>query len=249
MAPEPGWLAAAGAGLLLGACGTAPGAGLAGTTFVGDDVTGHDLVAGTEVSLHFEDRGLNASAGCNQLFAEVRWRGDTLVTTELAMTEMGCDPARHAQDDWLADVLTGSPQVTRDGATLRVVGEGASITLVAETDTPLEGTHWLVEGLIEGESVSSLPEGVSASLTVSDGTLTAQLGCNSGSASVTVGATTLELDQPAQTRMACPEPQMAVEHHLTQVLRDEVDHEVDGTTLTLRNGELGLHLVAEDATG
>lgn len=246
MAPAPRWLTAAGAGLLLGACSTAPGDDLAGTTFVGDDVTGRDLVAGTEVSLRFEHGGLNASAGCNQLLAEVRWRDDTLVATDLSMTEMGCGTALHEQDDWLADVLTGAPQVTRDGATLRVVGEGATITLVAETDTPLEGTRWLVDGLVEGASVSSLPDGTAASLTIDDGRLAAELGCNTGSTDVSVGQTTIGIGQLAQTMMACPEDEMTVERHLTQVLRDEVDYEVDGNRLVLGDGEIGLHLVAQE---
>lgn len=246
---RPRGLAAVGVGLVLAACGTAEGTSddLVGTTFVGEDVTGHDLVAGTEITLSFDDDNLSASAGCNSLGADIQWQDDTLVTTEVWTTMMGCNPALHEQDDWLVEVLTGSPQVTREGDTLRVVGEGARIILVAEADAPLEGSRWLLEGLVEGESVSSLPASVTASLMIDDGTLAAELGCNTGSTNVTIGETTLELGQVTQTKMACLEPQLVVEHHMTRVLRDTVDWDVDGTTLALRNGEYGLHLRAASA--
>lgn len=41
---------------------------LDGTTYVSTNVTGHELVEGTEVQLSFEEGVMSVSAGCNTIF-------------------------------------------------------------------------------------------------------------------------------------------------------------------------------------
>ncbi len=69
------------------------------------------LVAGTRITLNFVADGhrLGAQAGCNQMGGPASFEGGHLVVDDLATTEMGCDPPRHAQDEWLARFLTSRP--------------------------------------------------------------------------------------------------------------------------------------------
>ncbi len=91
-------------------------------------VEGHGPVAGTAIEMAFHDGVLSASAGCNRMVGPYHLEADGTSWTllieghGLAMTRMGCDPDRHAQDRWLAELLQARP-------TLRVQGDGGlSIT-------------------------------------------------------------------------------------------------------------------------
>ena len=78
------------------------------------EVTGHDLVAGSEIRLTFAGANLGANAGCNQLRGTWSLEGDVLVVPEnMAMTQMACEPALMDQDSWLAEFLTSRPTVAR----------------------------------------------------------------------------------------------------------------------------------------
>ena len=98
--------------------------------------------------------------------------GNRLATSQLSMTEMGCDAARQAQDEWLAGFLGG---VTFDlqGDTLTLADGRVHLTLldkeVATPDQPLEGTSWVLDGIVSGDAVSSVPSGVTAAIQIAGG--------------------------------------------------------------------------------
>ncbi|MGH2687416.1 MAG: META domain-containing protein, partial [Actinomycetota bacterium] len=102
------------AGCAGGAGGEGGGGGLRGRTFLSESVTGDGrplpVAAGATIRLTFHDDGrLTASAGCNSMGGPVRLDGGRLVVEGLSTTEMGCDPTRHARDEWLAAFLSGAP--------------------------------------------------------------------------------------------------------------------------------------------
>ncbi len=228
-------------------------ADVAGRSFVSTAAVGHDLVAGSTVTLDFGDGDLSANAGCNTLAGGYTVDGGTLTAGPLAMTEMACEPDLMAQDEWLAELLGSGPTLTLDGDELTVDGGNGSLTLldreVAEPDVPLEGTRWVVDGIVTGEAVSSIPADVVASLTIDAGTAAVETGCNTGSAAVEVGARTLVFGPLAITLVACPPEVTDVEQAVLRTLDGSVDHEIDGDRLALRrdtsDGVVGLELVAE----
>ena len=177
------------------------GEGLEGRTFLSTGAEGRALVAGSTVRLAFEDGQVSASAGCNSMGGPYRIEGDRLVAGQLMTTEMACDPALMEQDRWLADLLGGST-IALDGDTLTLTGATIRLTLVdrevADPDRPLLGTRWVVEGLVSAGAVSSVPVGVTAALTFSDGRVDVEAGCNEGGGAVQVTDTTLVLrgDRP-----------------------------------------------------
>lgn len=137
--------------------------GLDGREFWSVDVTENGatrlLVDGTRITLRFSGDSVGASAGCNSMGGQFTLDGGMLVVDGMGSTEMGCDPARHAQDEFVATVLTQRPAMTLDGDSLILATETVTIELldreVANPDRPILGTSWVVTGFIDGQSASS----------------------------------------------------------------------------------------------
>ena len=110
--------------------------GLDGRTFLSTSITEDGaprlLVEGTRIRLAFsaEDR-LTASAGCNTMGATFELDRGRIVVGDLSTTEMGCDPERHAQDQWLATLLADGPAYTVDGDHLELRSDGTVVVLLA----------------------------------------------------------------------------------------------------------------------
>lgn len=148
------------------------------------DVTGYALVPGSQLTLSFYRDHQNADAfggsvGCNSMGGTAAWDGDTVRAAEgLARTEMACEGLMD-QEDWWAGLLNAGITLALDGATLTVTatGDAGSVTIrmtdsaVRHPDVPLAGTVWRLDGIIEGAgdggSVSSVPQGLTASMTLS----------------------------------------------------------------------------------
>lgn len=249
--------------LLLAACGAAastvpstpPSAdGLAGRQFWSTAVVGHNLVPDTRVTLTFRNDGtLGAQAGCNSMGGTWSLDGTTLRIQVGAMTEMACAEPRMAQDEWLGGWLASGLEATSAGDELVLTGGGVTMTLldreVADPDRPLAGTTWLLDGLQIGagdqSTVSSVPNGVRASVRIDNDRLAADTGCNTGTASATVEGDRLTIGPIALTDKACEPDATEVERFVTQVLQGEVRFEVDGPTLRVIGSDGGLMFHAE----
>lgn len=225
---------------------------LAGRTFLSaDGASGGDraLVPGTRITLAFDDDALRASAGCNTMGGPWALDGSTLVLSEMSVTEMGCDPERHAQDDWLWGVLGARPTVSIGSDSLTLTTDDTVIGLldreVADPDRPLLGTKWQGESIIGGGTVYTAPAVADVSLVlVEDGTFSVSTGCNEGGGRVEVGERTLTFGELALTARACPGT-IEVEAAVVAVLgAGEVGFAIEGSVLTLTAGEHGLVLGA-----
>lgn len=228
-----------------------PGAPIAadldGRTFLSSGTTGRQLAPGSVVRLTFEGVRLAASAGCNQMSGEYEVVDGTLKVGPMNTTEMACDEPLMAQDRWLAGFLPDAA-VNLAGDTLTLAGGDDSLTLVDEEtvnpDRPLEGTRWIVESIVAGDAVSSLPLGTNAAFVFDGGTLRAEPGCNTGSGSYTLDGDDLAIGAIATTKMACERPAMELETAVLQVLDGRLTFSIDADTLTLTNGAAGLILKA-----
>jgi heat shock protein HslJ len=223
-------------------------ADLSGRTFLGVDAVGRTLVPGTQVRLAFVDDQLSAQAGCNTIGGAYRIDGSRLAAGPLATTEMACEPALMDQDRWLAELLGGAT-VTLEGDTLTLAEGGVALVLqdreVADPDRPLLGTRWVVDGLVSGEAVASLPLGVTAALTFRDGRVDVEAGCNTGRGGYAIEGAVITFEPLMMTMMACEGPATDVERSVLTVLAGSVTHEIEADTLRLSTGALGLVLRAE----
>ncbi len=249
--------------LLLGACtrsagssapavgadppGTSAPAGLEGRTFLATEAFGRVLVPESKVRLSFQDGQIGASGGCNSMGGPYAIEGDRVVVRQLAMTEMACMAVLMDQDAWLADLLDGAT-IRLEGDTLTLAKPAAGLTLVdrevADPDRPLAGTRWVVDGLVDGGAVSSVPAGVVAALTFSAGRVDVEAGCNRGGGAASATDATLTFGPIALTKMACEGGAMEVERLVSEVLSGDVRYTIEAGTLTLDAGAAGLTLRA-----
>ncbi len=232
-----------------GSGGRSPGH-LDGRIFLSTSVLEHGverpLVPGTRIRLGFAEGQISVQAGCNSMSGEYALDDGVLrLPGPMSMTEMGCDPGRMEQDEWIAGFVGSSPRVGLDGARLTLSRSGTVIELldreVADPDRPLVGTVWHLESIVQDEAVSSVPADLGATMEfLQDGTVRLDTGCNAGGGPVTVGAGTLSFGALALTARGCEPDASALEEQILGVLRGDVSYAIDGPMLSLRAGELGL---------
>lgn len=221
---------------------------LEGRTFLSQAVTGRTLVPDTEIRLTFNDGHLGATAGCNSLGAPYSLDGDTLVIDEgMSMTEIGCDPARHDQDTWLADFLTSKPTILLAGSELTLRDGTTAIELLdrelADPDRELVGTTWLVDSIITGEAVSSVPPEGHVTLEFPDDQsfLATARDCTSAAGPVQIGSDTLTFEDFGVDAIGCSSPW---EETLQVLQQGRTTYDIEAGRLTIQAGENGISATA-----
>lgn len=227
---------------------------LAGREFLSVAVTdggaAKALVAGTRIRLNFKASDLGASAGCNSLGGTYRIDSGRLIFEGGSMTEMGCDPNRDAQDQWLIQLLASKPATRLTGDELVLESGSVVVRLldrkVVEPDVALVGPTWTVVSIITGDAVQSIPDGVIAALVFKgDGTVDVNAGCNQGGATWKAVGSGIEVADLALTKRACEGAGGQLESALVGVLRaGSIAAAIDSDLLTLQAGAQGLQLRA-----
>lgn len=221
--------------------GAVQSAGLDGRTFVSTAVTGHVLVAGTELTLRFDAGTLGVSAGCNTISGGYAIEDGTLRwTSEPAQTMIGCEPALQRQDEWLAELFADGLDASSSGSELRLARGNVVLALregtAAGTPPPIAGTSWTLETISSRDGTSTnVPAGVQApKLRIGeDGTAEVFAGCNRGSARAQLRDDGFVVFGPlALTKKACDATAMRVEQAVTAVLRGRVALAFEGERLS-----------------
>lgn len=234
--------------VIVGACssGAAPSpspVGLDGHTYLSTKIAGAVLVPDTRVRLVFAGGNLSASGGCNTMSGTYAIVGDRLTTNQMSMTEMACEDPRMAQDDWLAGFL-GNVTYALAGDTLTLTSGDITLTLldseVATPDKPIEGTRWILEGIIAGDTVSSVPNGVTASIRIMAGQVEVEAGCNTGGGSVQVTTDALIFGGIGLTKRGCEAGPAAVESAVIAVLSGAVAYSINADVLNINAANAGL---------
>jgi heat shock protein HslJ len=222
--------------------------------FLSRSVEGHELVEGTEIRISFRDGEISAYAGCNHMSGSFTLEGNVLRLTGLGSTEIGCEAELHAQDEWLQELLSGSPTLTFDDPELTIETEDATLHLVdrevGSPDRTLVGTHWVGNGTGDGQAVSFGPG--SGSVTVDfaeDDTLAVFTSCQSGEGSFTATGSTIELDDLGYNDEPCENPGfegLAAQVRFVLESGASVSFEIEEANLTLeRDGKLLLFRAEE----
>jgi heat shock protein HslJ len=234
-----------------------PGAAgeLWGRTFLSTAVTERGaprpLVDGSRVRLAFTEGEVRAHAGCNQLTGRARLDGATLAVSDVAGTEMGCDPPRHEQDAWLSRFLEARPGWRLDGDELVLRAGDTELRLadrrVADPDRPLLGTRWRVESVLDATSAASVADGSAAFLTFAEGDrLRGSTGCNELQGSAVPRGDRVTFSGVTTTRRACGPELATLEAGVVAVLSGEVGVRIEADLLVLTQpGGRGLQLRAE----
>jgi heat shock protein HslJ len=215
----------------------------AGRTFVSTSIKANGQAvpwaAGTGVTLSFTDTEVGGTGGCNHLGGRARLSAGRLIVADLGSTEMACPEPRMSQDQWVVDLLTGSPTFTIDGDTLTLKGaDGKELVMldrkVADPDRPLTGVRWDIDTLIDGQTAASMPAGVTAFLQFgTDGKFNGNDGCNTILGSFTVAGNRLTFGDISGTKMACLDARGATATTIRAVLTAPLTYQIDARRLTL----------------
>ncbi|MFI6289455.1 META domain-containing protein [Streptomyces sp. NPDC051018] len=214
---------------------------------------GRKTTAPAGASLHFPDGGtVQGNSGCNTFRADAGLDGDALVLGQVERTMIGCpEPAADFEETLLSVIggrLKADLSADEKKLTLTDSGDGDTVTLTAESPTPLLGTKWTVNSLITGDVAASVPagaEGAAHLVLGKDGTVRGNLGCNTFTGTAKVSGQKIALGRIASTKMLCDGAKGQVEAHLLKVLNGQVTFSVQHRGLTLTGpGERSLAAVA-----
>jgi heat shock protein HslJ len=231
--------------LLAGCSGAAP-VSLEGRTFLSTGVTdkgaARPLVPGTSIRLTFDEDGqLGVNAGCNHMGGTYRLDGSTLRFEGGAMTDMACDEPRSKQDDWVFGFLGSRPSVALAGNDLVLTAGDVVIRFldreIADPDLPLVGSTWTVNSIVTGDAVSSIPDGVIATLAFDGGRVAVHTGCNRGGGLYAVEGNRIRFAEIVLTKMACDGARAQVEAAVLAVLQaQDLNYSIDAGSLTIQTG-------------
>jgi heat shock protein HslJ len=203
----------------------------------GEPVAG--LTSGEMGTLTFAADGTFAgSTGCNRIAGTYTQDGSSLTMASGPMTLRACEGPVADQE---AAIVAALPRVTSftAGTSLALLDADGSTLLTYEPGiSTLAGTSWQATGINNGKEAIVSEVGTEQVTAVfgTDGTLSGSGGCNTYSGPYTTSGTDqITIGALASTRMACPEPAMAIEQMYFAALGTVATYQVDGTTLTLRD--------------
>jgi heat shock protein HslJ len=166
---------------------------------------------------------------------KVSTSGGKLGVKDLAITDMGCDAARHGQDHWLSQLLTSEPAWKLTGDKLELTSGTTVISLVdratARPDLPLDGTRWTLETVITGETASHSMAAGKVHLTIAGERVTGSTGCNDFQGTVSHTGDKLTFGELGTTRRACTGDAATLEKTVLDALRGEVVYGITSNIL------------------
>lgn len=214
-----------------------------------------DLLPGTRLRLVLHNGGLTAYAGCSDVLGNVAVNGGQLIVTHLNVWRNDCtDNARYQQDLWLAAFFDGDPawRLEDDGMDLVLTRGATEIRLTdrptVATDPALVDTYWVMESVVEGETIHPLPPFPQPYLIIhGTGELEAYNGCNWISGTATIAGDTLTLSGIGTTKRNCAWSSLLLEMKIDAAVDDgEVTTRIEAGRLDLtRPDGPGLRLRSE----
>lgn len=135
----------------------------------------------TTATLVVSEQRVSGTAFCNSYDAGLARDGDAFAVTGLARTEIGCEPDVMAAEQAFVTALTAVDDVAVDGGELVLTGPDVELRFTrpaSVSDSPLVGTVWRLETLVDGETAASTVAGTLPDLVLlPDGTLRGAAGC------------------------------------------------------------------------
>ncbi|WP_280830141.1 META domain-containing protein [Mycolicibacterium frederiksbergense] len=225
---------------------------LTGRTFASVLVEGDQIPGGGPLTVGFDGNQISTFAGCNHGSGTANL-SDGRISTQLAMTMMGCPPPVGDSDGWMSKFFDAKPTWSLSGDTLTLHTDAATVTLqdkkVVDPDRPLTGTTWQVTGLVSKQAITTsiaLERGKPSLTIADDGAVSGSTGCNRITGHATVSGSVIEFGPLATTRMACPPELNEVEQAVLRVLKGNVQTAIDADQLKLSGADgYGLILRAQ----
>jgi heat shock protein HslJ len=237
----------------LAACGqAAEPASIAGAwqleegTLDGDPIP---LVDGFPITLTIDAETVGGTAACNGYGGSYTFEDGEIAISELGATAMACVPEETmAAEAAYLEALTRATTVSATDDQLTITGEGVELVFNELPPVPtadLTNTVWVLESLIEGDSVSSVG-GERATLELfTDGSMLGSTGCRNLHGRYVVSGGEVQMPEFA-AEGECPQELQAQDSLVVTVLGDGFRALVEEDILTVTSaGNLGLTYRAE----
>ena len=193
------------------------------------------------IDLAITDGRVSGHAGCNTFSGDLVLTDTEFVAEMLAVTAMACEDA--ARMSFESDYLQALGQVTNwslEGELLTLSGDDVQLTYMAKApqpETALVGTEWQFNGVGTGSgdsaAVVSPVVGTTATLLLTDGTVSGSTGCNNFNGSYTLAGDSLSITKLLHTMRACDELIGGQESAILTGLQNVVSWTIDGRQLRL----------------
>ena len=208
------------------------------------------MPADAPITLIVADGEASGRAACNSYAGTLSVDGDRLSIGAMSLTEMGCDPAVMEAESRYIAALSEADGWERTGDVLTLSGETVELTYAfvpPMADAALVDTLWTLDGLVDGDAVSSTVAGAEpATLELrDDGTLSGTTGCRTFDGRYEVDATTVVVSDLVNDDRACPDI-VNQDEHVLAVIADGWAYKVTGNRLTLSAGDRGLVYIADE---
>jgi heat shock protein HslJ len=211
--------------------GEASFGGVPWVVVAGLDVDGWETVA---PSATFEDGRMGGSTGCNRYTAPYTVDGDALEIGTVAVTQMACLPPADAVERAYVAALEQVAGWRSENDEL-VLLDGDDAELLRYRTATLAG-DWEATAIQTGLAFASPVPGTEITARFADdGTLTGSAGCNTYRTTFTTERGGIEIEPPAGTKKACPEPEGVMEQEAAYLaaLPTATHYRVDGGLLAL----------------
>ncbi|MEX1038212.1 MAG: META domain-containing protein [Acidimicrobiia bacterium] len=242
--------------LVVAACGTEPPLAqpidLTGSWQLTSGSHGDETVepiATHPVTIEFSANRVGGTAACNGYGGTFDISTGALAIDGISITEMGCFPTEVMElERAYVDALLAVNDAIIEGTTLTLSGPETTLEFQALAPVPnadLLGTVWVLDGLVSGDSVSSVAGDRATLELFSDGSLLGSTGCRTLTGTYVESAGSIETLTLAADG-ECPEDLFAQDSHVISVLEGPFQVEVEGQSLTLTSsGGDGLAYRAE----
>jgi heat shock protein HslJ len=231
-------------------------ANLLGTQWRLLSLNGSDLVEGSSITLAFHNEyRVSGYAGCRDYVATYQASGNDMGFVFFSMIEADCPMLEVLQEQegqftsalgWTSDYRLGEGR-------LEIVTERGEVlvfeALPEEANASLEGTPWSLIASVEERELEEMPvphvmpmgrlAETQVTATFADGRVSGSAGCNRYQATYTVEGSSLVVEAPGATKMACLEPEgvMEQEQRYLDFLGDASAFHIYGNQLWLETGD------------
>lgn len=197
------------------------------------------------ITMAFDGGRVTGTAACNSYSGTYRLSGSEISVSDVAMTEMACSP-----DDVMLAESMYREAITRvdmaaldDGLTLS--GEGVELvftTVEPVSDADLTNTVWVLDGLVQGDSVSTPVLDSRATIEFfTDGSVLGDTGCRPFSGRYTIAGDEVDITEMASDGHECAADLAGQDSHFLTTLGDGFKIGIEGDLLTISGqGDNGL---------
>jgi len=217
---------------------------------------GDSLIEGSTITLAFHNEvQASGHAGCRGYVATYQASDDDIGFHWFAMTGPyeHCSEALMEQEGQYTTVLGWTTDYQLGEGQLEILTARGEVLvfepLPEDANASLEGTAWTLTAFIEEKRVEGMPTPLlmptdllaetEIMATFEDSTVSGSAGCNSYRAAYAVDGSSLNVEAPAATEMACLSPAgvMEQEQRYLGFLRDVTAHRIHGNQLWLETGD------------